>query len=61
MASNRRNYQYLNTNLELRIDEIINDIENLGAHPNLTNAQIKLQEAKDELSEFIDHQIKVVD
>ena len=61
MASNRRNYQYLNTNLELRIDEIINDIENLGAHPNLTNAQIKLQEAKDELSEFIDRQIKAVD
>lgn len=39
---------------ELLIHDAIGEIENLGADERLTNAQIKLQEGMDLLSDFID-------
>ena len=50
----RRSRLDLNTKEELIITEAISAIENLGADTRLTNAQIKLQEAKDLLSDYVD-------
>lgn len=47
----------LNTKAELSISKAIDEIENLGADPRLTKAQIKLQEAKDLLSDYVDEQL----
>lgn len=43
-----------NTKIELDIFNIITEIESLGADPKLTTAQIKLQEARDLIADFVD-------
>ena len=53
----RRSKLYFNVQTELTINKAINEIECLGSDVRLTNAQIKLQEAKDLISDFVDEQI----
>jgi len=52
----RRSRLDLNTPAELAIHNAIQEVEKIGADIRLTNAQIKLQEAKDLVSDFIDEQ-----
>ena len=50
----RRNVVEEMTKVEKMIFDTISEIENLGADVKLTNAQVKLQEAKDLISDFED-------
>ena len=50
----RRNRLDLNMPAELAIYEAIQEVEKLPADVRLTNAVIKLQEAKELVSDFID-------
>lgn len=52
--------KYLNymTSSELAITKAMGEVENLGADVRLTNAQIKLQEARSLVEEYIDEKIK---
>ena len=50
----------LNTPAELSITEAINEVEKVGAAPKLTMAIIKLLEAKDLLSDYVDENIKEI-
>lgn len=43
---------------ELAITNAIEEIENLGADVRLTNAQLKLQEARSLVEEYMDEKIK---
>ncbi len=48
----------LNTPAELSITEAINEVEKVGAAPKLTMALIKLLEAKDLLSDYVDENLE---
>ena len=53
----RRNNLEQNTKIELDIFNIMSEIEFLGADERLTNAQIKLQEARDLIADFVDESL----
>ena len=53
----RRNRIDLNTKAELAVSNAIKEVEEVGADVSLTNAVIKLMEAKTLLSNYIDLQI----
>lgn len=53
----RRANLELNTKAELAITKAMEEIELVGADPRLTDAQIKLSEAKDLLSDYVDEQL----
>lgn len=53
----RRARLELNTKVELLIINAIDEIEKLGADPKLTKSQIKLMEAIDLLSDYVDEQL----
>ena len=55
---NRSNNTALMTKIELMIHDAMQEIEVWGADVRLTNAQIKLQEAKDIMSKYIDEKLK---
>jgi hypothetical protein len=55
----RRNNLDLCKPAELAIYNAIIEVEKLGASTNLTDAIIKLQEAKDLISDFIDLEINL--
>lgn len=51
----RRNRLCLLTSAELAIYEAMGEVEKAGADERLTNALIKLKEAKDLVSDFVDN------
>jgi len=51
----------LNTPTELLISEAANEVEKLGADPKLTMALIKLFEAKDLLSDYVDENLQTIE
>lgn len=55
----RRTRLDLNHSSELSIYNAIQEVENLGAGGNITKAIIKLNEAKDLVSDFIDSTISI--
>ena len=56
----RRNRLDLNTKVELSISNAIDEVEKIGADVRLTDAVIKLSEAKDLVSDFVDEQMESV-
>lgn len=50
----RRNCQWLKFPVETDIQSAISKVEQLGAHPNLTEAQNHLQKALDLVSDFLE-------
>lgn len=57
MKQSRRIRLDLNTSAEMAIHKAIQEVEQLGADVRLTNAVMKLQEAKEKLSNYIDAQM----
>jgi len=53
----RRNDLHLMTALEFKIHELSQAIEGMPAHPSLTDAVIKLGEAREHLADYVDAQI----
>jgi hypothetical protein len=51
----RRNRLDLNTPVELAIYNAMQEVENIGVDTRLTDAVIKLQEAKDLVADFVDN------
>lgn len=43
---------------ELKIRDAVNSVENLGAHPLLTDAVILLGQAKDKVSDYLENHFK---
>jgi len=56
----RKNRQDLQTPAEVALNNAIAEVEKLGASVLLTEAVIKLSHAKDNVSEFIDKELKEV-
>ena len=50
----RRSKLWLNTPAELAIYNAINEVEKIGADVRLTDAVMKLQEAKELVADFVD-------
>lgn len=50
----RRNRLYLNTPAEKAIHDAIQEVEEVGADPKLTDVVIMLVKAKDLLSDYVD-------
>jgi hypothetical protein len=50
----RRNWLELNTPAELKIREAMIAVEEVGAHPLLTDAVILLGQARDKVADFVD-------
>mgnify|MGYP001595300047 CR=1 FL=1 len=57
METPRRIRLDLNNAAELAIHNAIQEVEKLGADVRLTNAVIKLQQAKDDVSNYVDAQM----
>lgn len=57
MTTPRRIRLDLNNAAELAIHNAIQEVEKLGADVRLTNAVIKLQQAKDDVSNYVDAQM----
>lgn len=57
METPRRIRIDLNNAAELAIHNAIQEVEKLGADVRLTNAVIRLQQAKDEVSNYVDAQM----
>lgn len=61
MEKNRRNRMDLMSPEELAIQNIIWEVEKLGASETLTEAVILLSKAKDKVSDFVDAKILMED
>jgi len=57
METPRRIRLDLNNAAELAIHNAIQEVEKLGADQRLTNAVIKLQQAKEDVSNYVDAQM----
>jgi hypothetical protein len=54
----RRNDMTMMSKIELKISECVSDIERMGAHIKLTQAQIRLSEAQNLVADYIESRIK---
>lgn len=53
----RRNNLNLNTDVEISIRESMLKVENMGSNPLLTEAIVKLNEARELVADFIDDRL----